>query len=67
MNWDFNKDIQKNFPSINLEQAQYFLLPIKPEYHTKLLPDCILKTESPKDYKKKFTLNECNKKVLYWW
>lgn len=28
------------------------MLPIKLEYHTKLLPDCILKTESPKDYKK---------------
>ncbi|MDH5691713.1 MAG: hypothetical protein OEZ47_01270 [Gammaproteobacteria bacterium] len=29
---------------------RYFLVPIYPQYHTDLLPDSILKTESPKDF-----------------
>lgn len=30
--------------------ARKFIVPIYPEYHTELLPDSILKTESPKDF-----------------
>lgn len=49
----FNKrlDIIKNYPLVDFNTASYFLLPIKPEYHTNLLPDCILKTESSKNFK----------------
>ncbi len=32
------------------ESNRAFLVPIKPEYHTELLPDSILRTESPDDF-----------------
>jgi len=32
------------------KNARKFLVPIRPEYHTSLLPDSILKTESPLDF-----------------
>jgi hypothetical protein len=32
------------------KNARKFLVPIRPEYHTSLLPDSILKTESPFDF-----------------
>jgi predicted nucleic acid-binding protein len=32
------------------KSANYFLVPIRPEYHTELLPDSILRTESPADF-----------------
>lgn len=51
MIFDQNVDIVKNYPLVNFDNASYFLLPIKPEYHTSLLPDCILKTEAPKNFK----------------
>ncbi|MGE6230911.1 PIN domain-containing protein [Paenibacillus chitinolyticus] len=37
------------FPYVNTNK-QVFLAPIYPEYHTNLLPDSILRTESPKNY-----------------
>jgi hypothetical protein len=37
------------FPFISVS-ARPFLTPIYPEYHTSLLPDSILKTESPSDF-----------------
>ena len=38
------------FPYMS-DQANVFIVPIYPDYHTKLLPDSILNTESPNDYK----------------
>ena len=38
-----------SFPYIGTEQ-DIFLIPIYPGYHTDLLPDSFLKTESPKDF-----------------
>jgi hypothetical protein len=38
-----------NFPFINCN-ARNFLVPIRPEYHTDLLPDSILRTESPTNF-----------------
>lgn len=32
------------------KETSVFIVPIKPEYHTKLLPDSILRTESPMDF-----------------
>ena len=32
------------------KSANFFLVPIRPEYHTELLPDSILRTESPADF-----------------
>jgi predicted nucleic acid-binding protein len=38
------------FPYMS-DQANIFIVPIYPAYHTELLPDSILNTESPDDYK----------------
>jgi predicted nucleic acid-binding protein len=40
---------KETFPFIGLNQS-IFLIPIYPGYHTDLLPDSFLRTESPKDY-----------------
>jgi hypothetical protein len=37
------------FPFLSSE-ARVFLIPIKPEFHTELFPDSILRTESPLDF-----------------
>ena len=45
-----NKDNPKlTFPFLSSE-ARVFLIPIKPEFHTELFPDSILRTESPLDF-----------------
>lgn len=42
-------DPQRTFPYIS-SSARKFVVPIYPSYHTELLPDSILNTESPKDF-----------------
>lgn len=42
-------DPRKCFPFVSAK-ARKFIVPIYPDYHTELLPDSILNTESPKDY-----------------
>lgn len=42
-------DPKKTFPYLSPKTATY-LVSINPEYHTELLPDAILNTESPADY-----------------
>src|SRR6185503_11483897 len=37
------------YPFVSPE-TNIFIVPIKPEYHTELFPDSILRTESPKDF-----------------
>lgn len=37
------------FPFVN-QSARHFLVPIYPDYHTELLPDSILNTESPESF-----------------
>src|SRR5690606_2341249 len=37
------------FPFLS-KKSNVWIVPIKPEYHTELFPDSILKTESPKDF-----------------
>ena len=45
-----NKDNPKlTFPFLS-SKAKVFLIPIKPEFHTELFPDSILRTESPLDF-----------------
>jgi len=41
---------KKNYPFFS-RKTNKFIVPIYPEYHTNLLPDSILKTESPNDFK----------------
>ncbi|MCL1972388.1 MAG: hypothetical protein FWG57_05300 [Endomicrobia bacterium] len=43
------KNPKKTFPFISTDTS-IFLVPIYPEYHTDLLPDSFLKTESPEDF-----------------
>jgi hypothetical protein len=46
----FNADnVNKCYPYIT-KNTDVFIVPIYPEYHTELLPDSILNTESPDDY-----------------
>ncbi|MDF1612894.1 PIN domain-containing protein [Stygiobacter electus] len=43
---------QKTYPFISLkENNNVFIVPIWPDYHTELLPDSILRTESPDNFK----------------
>lgn len=42
-------DPQRTFPYV-AASARKFVVPIWPSYHTELLPDSILNTESPKDF-----------------
>lgn len=47
---DFNKvtgDSQRDYPIVNGKNNKKWLLAIRPEYHTNLFPDSILKNESP--------------------
>ena len=43
------QDPKLTFPFVS-GSGRTFIVPIYPEYHTELLPDSILKTESPKDF-----------------
>ncbi|WP_415325091.1 hypothetical protein [Chryseobacterium sp. MMS23-Vi53] len=46
----FNKEnLKANYPYISRSQDCY-IVPIYPDYHTNLLPDSILNTESPEEY-----------------
>jgi hypothetical protein len=42
-------DPRRTYPYV-ADSARKFFVPIYPEYHTELLPDSILNTESPKDF-----------------
>ena len=42
-------DVNKTYPYIS-ENNDIFIVPIYPDYHTELLPDSILNTESPADF-----------------
>ena len=46
MNMD---NLRSTYPYINANQNAY-IVPIYPDYHTELLPDSILNTESPQDF-----------------
>lgn len=50
------------FPYISKEKS-VFIVPIYPEYHTELLPDSILNTESPEEFVEDFPHRNCINKV----
>ena len=50
------------FPYISKEKNVY-IVPIYPEYHTELLPDSILNTESPEEFIEDFPHRNCINKV----
>ena len=47
--YDLSYTIKKNYPNINYD-ANKRILPIRPQYHTTLLPDSKLKTENEIDF-----------------
>ncbi|MBE6384997.1 MAG: hypothetical protein E7048_04940 [Lentisphaerae bacterium] len=59
----YDKNLLKaNYPYIRCDQ-RIFLLAIYPEYHTELLPDSILTTESPLEFVEDFPHRNCISKV----
>ena len=55
-------NLKSCFPYISKERNAY-LVPIYPEYHTELLPDSILNTESPEEFIEDFPHRNCINKV----
>lgn len=51
---DFGKNANLKQPKLSFpwlgKEANIYIVPIKPEYHTELFPDSILRTESPLDF-----------------
>ena len=66
--YNSNKSIVENFPNVNYKTKKYFL-PIKPEYHTQIFPDAILRTEgdvSFDDYNaNRYSLEKCYVSFTY--
>ena len=56
-------DLKKTYPYISARQ-NIFLLAIYPEYHTELLPDSILTTESPDDFAEDMPHRNCISKIF---
>lgn len=56
------KNIKASFPYVSREKNVY-IVPIYPEYHTELLPDSILNTESSEDFIEDFPHRNCISKV----
>ncbi len=55
-------DLRKTYPYIPMSQDIY-IVPIYPDYHTELLPDSILNTESPEEFVEDFPHRNCIGKV----
>lgn len=55
-------DLKTTYPYISVKQ-KVFLLAIYPEYHTELLPDSILTTESPDDFAEDMPHRNCISKI----
>lgn len=55
-------NIKSCFPFVS-KNNDVFIVPIYPNYHTELLPDSILNTESPKEFVEDFPHRNCINKV----
>lgn len=55
-------NIKATYPYIS-RSKKVFLVPIYPQYHTELLPDSILRTESPEEFVDDFPHRNCINKV----
>lgn len=56
------ENLKACFPFISKDKSAY-IVPIYPEYHTELLPDSILNTESPEEFIEDFPHRNCINKV----
>lgn len=57
-----NNNLKQCYPFIS-RSKDCFIVPIYPEYHTELLPDSILNTESPEEFIEDFPHRNCINKV----
>lgn len=53
------------YPTLSMSNNRKFILPIRPEYHTRLLPDAILTTEDNDDYIKNNKAGNALKKIYF--
>lgn len=63
---DFREDfrnIYQSYPLVHMNNSKKYLLAIYPEYHTRLFPDSILRTESPYDVVKDISHTNSIEKV----
>lgn len=56
------ENLKACFPYLS-KRKKVYLVPIYPEYHTELLPDSILNTESPEEFVEDFSHRNCISKV----
>lgn len=56
------ENLKRCFPYIS-KRKDVYIVPIYPEYHTELLPDSILNTESPEEFIEDFPHRNCINKV----
>lgn len=61
------EDIVANYPFVSMGGVGKWLLAIKPQFHTKLFPDSILKTENPYDLVKDITPTNSIHKIYICW
>ena len=59
-------DMVKDYPFVDRTQGNKYLLAIKPEYHTKLFPDSILRTELYEILQDVSPTNSINKIYICW-
>ena len=59
-------DMVKDYPFVDRTQGNKYLLAIKPEYHTKLFPDSILRTEHYEILQDVSPTNSINKIYICW-
>ena len=59
-------NLRKTFPYIS-DDRNIYIVPIYPEYHTELLPDSILNTESPEEFVEDFPHRNAIGKVYVSW
>ncbi len=48
--YNADQSVKQNFPNLQFHGRKKYILPIKPEYHTHLFPDSILRTEDPSNF-----------------
>lgn len=59
-------NLMKDYPYIDMSRGKKYLLAVKPEYHTNLFPDSILKTECYDILKDVSQTNSINKIYICW-
>jgi hypothetical protein len=61
----YRTNLYQGYPILNMKEKNNYVLPIRPGYHTKLLPDAILKTEDKDIYILNSRAGNALKKVYF--